>query len=90
QNAAHPYSKALIDCIPRGRAGAGTNSLPVIPGFPPRLYDPPAGCPFAPRCNRAGPACRVLPPGADLGNGRYAACHYPIPAGGASPGRGRE
>lgn len=79
QSAAHPYSKALIDCIPRGRAGAGTNPLPVIPGFPPRLYDPPAGCPFAPRCNRAGPACQVLPPNTDLGNGRYAACHYPIP-----------
>jgi oligopeptide/dipeptide ABC transporter ATP-binding protein len=87
QNAAHPYSKALIDCIPRGRSGAGM-ALPVIPGFPPRLYDPPPGCPFAPRCNRAGPACGTLPSGVDLGGGHWAACHYPLPVRGASPGEG--
>jgi oligopeptide/dipeptide ABC transporter ATP-binding protein len=89
QNAAHPYSKALVDCIPRGRAGEGTGSLPVIPGFPPRLYDPPPGCPFAPRCNRAGPACLTTPPSSvDLGNGHYAACHYPLPVQGDPPGEG--
>ncbi|MFP3090409.1 ABC transporter ATP-binding protein [Treponema sp. TIM-1] len=81
KNAVHPYSKALIDCIPRGRSGAGMEPLPVIPGFPPRLYDPPPGCPFAPRCNRAGPACHTLPAGVDRGNGHWVACHYPLPAG---------
>jgi oligopeptide/dipeptide ABC transporter ATP-binding protein len=88
QNAAHPYSRALIDCIPRFRAGPGTGPapLPVIPGFPPRLYDPPVGCPFAPRCNRAGPACRTLPSAVDLGTDHRAACHYPV--WGASPGEG--
>jgi oligopeptide/dipeptide ABC transporter ATP-binding protein len=91
QNAAHPYSRALIDCIPRARSKsgrAGTDQLPVIPGSPPRLYDPPPGCPFAPRCGRAGPACGVLPPSLDLGNGRVVSCHYPIGAGGKEAGAG--
>jgi oligopeptide/dipeptide ABC transporter ATP-binding protein len=88
QNAAHPYSRALIDCIPRGRAGAEQRALPVIPGFPPRLYDPPPGCPFAPRCSRAAPACAVFPPSRDLGNGRNVSCHYPIHTGEKIPGAG--
>ncbi|MDR2630300.1 MAG: ABC transporter ATP-binding protein [Spirochaetaceae bacterium] len=93
QNAAHPYSKALIDCFPQARSGprrSGTEALPVIPGFPPRLYDPPSGCPFVPRCGRAGPACSTMPPSVDLGNGRgghdvaghTVACHYPVTPGG--------
>jgi oligopeptide/dipeptide ABC transporter ATP-binding protein len=77
-NAAHPYSKALIDCIPRPRCGAAREPLPVIQGFPPRLYDPPAGCPFAPRCPRAGKLCGEFPPLKDLGGGHLVLCHYPI------------
>jgi oligopeptide/dipeptide ABC transporter ATP-binding protein len=88
--AAHPYSRALIDCIPRGgsagrtgRAADGQNKdgnrplLPVIPGFPPRLYEPPTGCPFAPRCPRSGAACETTPPAEDLGGGHSVVCHYP-------------
>ncbi|GHV69521.1 ABC transporter ATP-binding protein [Spirochaetia bacterium] len=81
ENAAHPYSRALIDCIPRSHAGG--NALPVIPGFPPRLYDPPAGCPFAPRCGKADDACAVMPPLTAIGSGdtnaggdRYVSCHH--------------
>jgi oligopeptide/dipeptide ABC transporter ATP-binding protein len=95
QSAAHPYSRALIDCIPRGRAGeapgdaerGGPAPLPVIPGFPPRLHDPLSGCPFAPRCNRAAAACAVMPPLSDLGNGHSVSCHYP--ATGTAPDRAK-
>jgi oligopeptide/dipeptide ABC transporter ATP-binding protein len=77
RGAAHPYSKALIDCIPRACGGART-PLPVIQGFPPRLYDPPSGCPFAPRCFRADGVCAELPPLLDLGGGHQVFCHHPL------------
>ncbi|GHV79191.1 peptide ABC transporter ATP-binding protein [Spirochaetia bacterium] len=75
---AHPYSRALIDCIPRGRPHGSTSApLPVIPGSPPRLYDPPSGCPFASRCGQAGEDCGVMPPRTELGKGRMVFCHHP-------------
>jgi oligopeptide/dipeptide ABC transporter ATP-binding protein len=93
REAAHPYSRALIDCIPRGRSaqGAGRRApqnapLPVIPGFPPRLYEPAKGCPFAPRCPRSGSACGVMPSLAALGGERTVFCHYPLLQGGTGAG----
>ncbi|MDR1411151.1 MAG: ABC transporter ATP-binding protein [Spirochaetaceae bacterium] len=78
RNAAHPYSRALIDCIPRGQGGgAARQPLPVIQGFPMRHYDRPAGCPFAPRCPRAEKACGELPRPRDLGGGHLVLCHHP-------------
>jgi oligopeptide/dipeptide ABC transporter ATP-binding protein len=90
RSAAHPYSKALIDCIPRGRAGGDESGpLPVIPGFPPRFYEPSGGCPFAPRCTRAAAACSVMPPRLELGGGHSVSCHYPLGDTGG-PGASRE
>jgi oligopeptide/dipeptide ABC transporter ATP-binding protein len=57
-NPLHPYTKGLIACIPRN----GTKPLPVIPGFPPRLKQPPRLCPFAPRCPSVADKCRTMPP----------------------------
>jgi oligopeptide/dipeptide ABC transporter ATP-binding protein len=83
--AAHPYSRALIDCIP-GRRGAGPKApLRVIPGFPPRLYEPPQGCPFAPRCARSDRACAVRPGCVELGNGHVVFCHHPQETRGGEP-----
>jgi oligopeptide/dipeptide ABC transporter ATP-binding protein len=79
--AAHPYSRALIDCIPR-QSDTVRAPLPVIPGSPPRLYDPPSGspgtgCAFAPRCGQSGGACTVMPPRTELGGGHVVFCHHP-------------
>jgi peptide/nickel transport system permease protein len=74
---AHPYSRALIDCIPRGRGG----DLPVIPGGPPRLYRRPAGCPFAPRCGRAGGSCSEMPLPRTVGAEHWVLCHHPLGEG---------
>ncbi|MDR1419450.1 MAG: ABC transporter ATP-binding protein [Treponema sp.] len=74
---AHPYSRALVNCIPKGRAAGGAGPLPVIPGFPPRLYEPPWGCPFSPRCPKRGSACAERPGSRDLGGGHVVFCHYP-------------
>jgi peptide/nickel transport system ATP-binding protein len=56
---AHPYSEGLFRSIPRLEAGAGR--LPSIPGPPPDLSQPQAGCPFAERCAVASAECRREP-----------------------------
>jgi oligopeptide/dipeptide ABC transporter ATP-binding protein len=78
ESAAHPYTRALINCIPRSNtAGNHRAKLPVISGSPPRLYAPLKGCPFVPRCPKAGKACAEKPAVTDLGNGRSVCCHFP-------------
>ncbi|MBR2765675.1 MAG: ABC transporter ATP-binding protein [Blautia sp.] len=56
---AHPYTKALIESIPK--AGTGEEYLPTIPGTPPELFERDPGCPYRDRCPRAGEACKVRP-----------------------------
>jgi len=72
----HPYTKALINCIPRpGSNNDGRRAkLPVIPGSPPRLYEPAKACPFIPRCQTADDACAQMPSPFDLGGGRSVCC----------------
>ncbi len=47
-NPMHPYTKALLRSIPRLRGPI--EKLQYIPGEPPDLISPPAGCKFWPRC----------------------------------------
>ncbi len=77
----HPYTAGLLRSIP-GAAGAGER-LQTIPGVVPSLADMPAGCRFRARCDRATELCaRVEPQLVQLGEGRAAACHHPVPAAG--------
>jgi len=77
KSAAHPYTRALINCIPRPNSEERRRTkLPVIAGSPPRLYTPAEGCPFAPRCPRADGVCAEIPPVTDLGGGRSVCCHH--------------
>jgi oligopeptide/dipeptide ABC transporter ATP-binding protein len=47
----HPYTAALLAALPALEgAGIREGRLTSIPGRPPDLIDPPAGCRFAPRC----------------------------------------
>ena len=58
-NPRHPYTRALLDSIPK----LGTKDpLYVIPGQPPDLSRLPAGCSFQPRCQSAMERCRVEEP----------------------------
>lgn len=59
-NPIHPYTRKLIECIPR--ASRKVLKLKSIPGSLPdlRMYLP--GCPFAPRCDYAMDICRSSPP----------------------------
>ena len=53
----HPYTKALMRCVPRLDQPAHTQ-LESIPGQPPSLMHEPQGCAFAPRCPLADARCR--------------------------------
>jgi len=56
----HPYTKALLDCIP-GRAESGKDLL-TIPGTVPNIFELPGGCSFQPRCQAAKDMCRRREP----------------------------
>jgi oligopeptide transport system ATP-binding protein len=75
-NPAHPYTKGLLDSIPR--LDQKGQELAAIGGLPPNLMRIPPGCPFNPRCVYAQDVCRVDPPPAlrDVGHHRRAACHF--------------
>jgi oligopeptide/dipeptide ABC transporter ATP-binding protein len=56
----HPYTKALLDSIPK----LGTKEpLYAVPGQPPDLAALPPGCSFHPRCAQAMERCRAEEPG---------------------------
>jgi len=64
--ARHPYTKALLDSVPK----LGVRQpLYGIPGQPPDLSALPAGCAFHPRCARAVERCRVEEPSQQSLNG---------------------
>jgi peptide/nickel transport system ATP-binding protein len=73
----HPYSKGLMGSIIVPEAGLRDVKLTAIPGVPPNLKNPPAGCRFAERCKYARPECRVITvPLRTLGNGRTYRCIF--------------
>jgi oligopeptide/dipeptide ABC transporter ATP-binding protein len=56
KNALHPYTRALLECIPR-ISGQGDRRLKVIKGRVPNLVNMPSGCRFQPRCPYAIDRC---------------------------------
>jgi oligopeptide transport system ATP-binding protein len=73
---AHPYTKGLLESIPRLDQKGET--LSAIGGLPPSLTNIPPGCPFNPRCHYAKDICRVDPPPPlrEVARHRFAACHF--------------
>jgi oligopeptide/dipeptide ABC transporter ATP-binding protein len=70
---AHPYTRALLQSVP-GQT-AGQQRLVEIPGASPNPANPPAGCPFHPRCDLADEKCaRDAPAFAAIAPNRRAAC----------------
>ncbi len=69
---AHPYTQLLLKSIPRLR---GPKKLVWIPGQPPDLRTPPAGCRFHPRCPYVMDICRKEePPMIEIEPKHYVAC----------------
>lgn len=69
----HPYTKALLDCIPALESG---KKIGLIPGEPPDLSEACIGCPFRFRpaiaCEKCGEKEIEL---RDTGGGHFVACH---------------
>lgn len=73
-NPSHEYTKGLIKSIPKLNVEQ-TERLVPIEGQPVDLLNPPAGCPFAPRCASCMKIClREMPPKTDLGDTHYSYC----------------
>jgi oligopeptide transport system ATP-binding protein len=75
---AHPYTVGLLHSIPRLDDQRGIKLSPIA-GQPPDLLNPPAGCPYAPRCPKVQERCRrERPELMPVGRGeQVAACFYP-------------
>jgi peptide/nickel transport system ATP-binding protein len=78
-DARHPYTQALLACDP-ARFHERLDRLPTIPGTLPNLTQPPSGCVYAPRCDRAFAPCgSVAPPVVKLSASHIARCHAVTP-----------
>jgi len=63
----HPYTKALLRCLPRLDDSHDVRAPHVVPlhsinGQPPSLINIPKGCRFAPRCSQVMDICREKEP----------------------------
>lgn len=73
---AHPYTAALLKAFPDldGRR----EMVASIPGTPPSLLHPPAGCRFAERCRFSEPRCvQSQPEEVEIKPGHVVSCHKP-------------
>ena len=78
RNPQHPYTRALVESLPRSGHGARLRS---IDGAVPAIGAVPSGCAFHPRCrDRFEPCSTAVPPEYSLGPGRSAACYLHDPA----------
>jgi len=67
RNPRHPYTQALLSAIPVPDPQSGSNRV-ILGGDVPSPVNPPAGCPFHPRCPQATEACsRVEPTAVNTG-----------------------
>jgi oligopeptide/dipeptide ABC transporter ATP-binding protein len=81
---AHPYARALWSASARGARG----ELELLEGEIASPLDPPAGCRFHPRCPRVRAQCRAEEPQlAEVGDGHWAACFWPVVVAGATVAR---
>jgi len=79
---AHPYTQALMECLPAGVTGS---HLGTIPGVVPSLLSEPRGCAFQERCRHAVDSCARAPvPLGDIATGTGAGhlnrCILDVPA----------
>jgi oligopeptide/dipeptide ABC transporter ATP-binding protein len=76
---AHPYTRALLDSVPRLTDDTHAR-LPAIDGQPPDPSAPPAGCAFHPRCPQALSRCtEQAPPSITVAAAQTARCWLHAP-----------
>ncbi len=85
----HPYTRALLDSMPKPGASGHQTRLPAIEGMVPSLFDLPEGCRFADRCSFRKPDCEAKLPelvslesahsGSSMNrNAQAVRCFYPL------------
>lgn len=70
----HPYTQMLVSSLPEVGVRYADKKLAGIPGSPPSLLDPPAGCRFRARCPLAFAKCQEEPPFVELERDHWVAC----------------
>jgi peptide/nickel transport system ATP-binding protein len=70
----HPYTRMLISSLPDVGIRYADTKLAGIPGRPPQLLHPPAGCRFRDRCPLATARCAEQPPFVEVEAGHSVAC----------------
>lgn len=74
KNPQHPYTIGLLNSIPR--LDQQSKYLTPIKGLVCNMMDPPTGCKFHPRCDKAMDICsKEIPQLKELAPGHFAACH---------------
>ena len=72
----NPYTKGLLLSVP-DPLNDEQQTLYQIPGLPPDVAHLGAGCPFAPRCDRAEGICHEsFPPLVELAPSHHSLCHF--------------
>jgi len=75
----HPYTLGLLQSVPRLDAARRTRLQP-IEGSPPNMLQPPAACPFQPRCRFEVDLSRQeVPQLVEIEPGHHVACFNPVP-----------
>ena len=74
QRPRHPYTKALLNAVPQADPEAKPIDAPLI-GEVSSVLQPPAGCPFHPRCQHAIALCSESMPEVTGCDGGVVACH---------------
>jgi oligopeptide/dipeptide ABC transporter ATP-binding protein len=86
----HPYTKALMDAIPRPDPRRRMSTARLVGEIPSPVH-PPSGCRFHPRCPVAVGRCSTDDPSdTDFGAGHHAACHVAAAQVRPAPLRERE
>jgi oligopeptide/dipeptide ABC transporter ATP-binding protein len=76
---AHPYTRALLDSVPR-LTDDNQGRLPAIDGQPPDPSAPPSGCAFHPRCPQRFARCQEeAPPSVTVSASHTARCWLHLP-----------
>jgi peptide/nickel transport system ATP-binding protein len=72
-NPAHPYTKKLLECLP-----SHSREIKGIPGSVPSLINPPQGCRFVSRCDRAQAQCSQMRPAqVEIAKDHWICCYHP-------------
>jgi len=78
-NPLHPYTRALLDCIPKTENYSSKKRLGSIPGNVPDAMKDLAGCPFRPRCSSAFARCEREVDLIHMDNNRAVRCYLYSP-----------